>query len=209
MDEDEPTEFDQDALGESGNILHGLLIYAFIAVVIIVLTVVAVLYPDDLFNVRVGFSTTESTLDTILLVLVIILFALFVIRIAMWLLSGRDTQQPYQAQQPSQQTPREQSYEGVAIRLDGRELTIMGNTIEVPEALLFTVHHVLSDHADEISRNAQEMQALAGGDDLGGVNWLLASLEQIETHVDDVRISFFKSMAQTAGSLVSNPNAQE
>jgi hypothetical protein len=178
------------------------LLYSFVAIVIILLTIIALLYPSQLFTLNIGFSTTESTMDTILLVLATILLVLFIIRVITWLRGGGEELQQYQSAQGRAQMTYTQPADGVAIKLDGRELTIMDKTTEVPEALIATVHHVLSEHADEISRTAMEMQEKSGGDDLGGLNWLLAFLESIEAHVDEVRNSFLTSMARTAGSLV-------
>jgi len=202
MQGNDPLEGDQADPVEDRNLVSRLLLYAIIAIVIILLTIISLLYPSQLFTLNLGFSTTESTMDTILLVLATILLVLFIIRVITWLRGGVEEFKQYQtAQEPARMT-HAQPADGVAIKLDGRELTIMEKTIEVPEALIATVHHVLSEHGDEILRTALEMQEKSGGDDLGGLNWLLAFLESIEAHLDEVRSSFFTSMATTAGSLV-------
>jgi hypothetical protein len=193
MEQDESLQYDEEDIEGAGELTRRLVLYSVLAVVIIMVTVLAVLYMGDILTIDIGFSSTESILDTVLLALAFLLLVLFVTRIAASLLRRESSE--------AAPATRDRSAYPAAIALDGQDLTIMERTIQIPETLNSTVYHVLAEHADEISRRAQEMQANSGGEDLGGVNWALALLECIEEHIDESRISFSKSMTKVMGSL--------
>jgi hypothetical protein len=180
-----------------GGLGRRLLIYGAAAMAVFAITMLVVLLPEGRLTLRLGFSSTEETLDTLLIILTVLLLALFLAKLASRALAGR------KAPEPPPVSP------DAAISFDGTNLTIMGSDFRIPEFMTSMVLHVLENHGSEIAEKARRLQVRSGGEDLGGANWLFAFMEILSAHSKEAEESVFRSMALTAAQLVRSGLARK